>query len=83
MSGERQLVEPQQLPETLLAGAPDTSSGRAHFTVPPYPEDRRTILLRALSSHGGNRTAAARALGIGRATFYRWWRAAGLGVMVR
>ena len=42
-------------------------------------EDRRTLLLRALSSHGGNRTAAARALGIGRATFYRWWRDAGLG----
>ncbi|HET7599549.1 MAG TPA: sigma 54-interacting transcriptional regulator [Gemmatimonadales bacterium] len=41
-------------------------------------EDRRTLLLRALSSHGGNRTAAARALGIGRATFYRWWREAGL-----
>ena len=41
--------------------------------------DRRTLLLRALSSHGGNRTAAARALGIGRATFYRWWRDAGLG----
>ena len=42
-------------------------------------EDRRTVPLRALSSHGGNRTAAARALGIGRATFYRWWREAGLG----
>ena len=42
-------------------------------------EDRRALLLRALSSHGGNRTAAARALGIGRATFYRWWREAGLG----
>ena len=42
-------------------------------------EDRRSLLLRALSSHGGNRTAAARALGIGRATFYRWWREAGLG----
>jgi anaerobic nitric oxide reductase transcription regulator len=45
----------------------------------PVKEDRRTALLRALSSHGGNRTAAARALGIGRATFYRWWREAGLG----
>jgi PAS domain S-box-containing protein len=42
-------------------------------------EDRRALLLRALSSHGGNRTAAARALGIGRATFYRWWRESGLG----
>jgi transcriptional regulator of acetoin/glycerol metabolism len=68
-------IEPQQLPEGLLAsrnGTPATSH---------YPsEDRRTVLLRALSSHGGNRTAAARALGIGRATFYRWWREAGLGV---
>jgi DNA-binding NtrC family response regulator len=67
-------IEPQQLPEGLLAsrnGTPATSHRPS--------EDRRTVLLRALSSHGGNRTAAARALGIGRATFYRWWREAGLG----
>jgi transcriptional regulator of acetoin/glycerol metabolism len=68
------VVEPQQLPDNLSAG---------RSTAPPAPryptEDRRTVLLRALSSHGGNRTAAARALGIGRATFYRWWREAGLG----
>jgi transcriptional regulator of acetoin/glycerol metabolism len=68
-------VEPQQLPEELLSPRRETSSSPT-----PYPnEDRRTVLLRALSSHGGNRTAAARALGIGRATFYRWWREAGLG----
>lgn len=36
-------------------------------------EERRSLLLRALSAHGGNRSAAARALGISRATFYRWW----------
>jgi DNA-binding NtrC family response regulator len=41
-------------------------------------EDRRTRILRALAAHGGNRSAAARALGIGRATFYRWWGEAGL-----
>ena len=66
-------VEPHQLPQELLtraASAPPTT----HYPA----EDRRTVLLRALSSHGGNRTAAARALGIGRATFYRWWREAGL-----
>jgi PAS domain S-box-containing protein len=51
----------------------------SHPIHTPAREDRRTALLRALSSHGGNRTAAARALGIGRATFYRWWREAGLG----
>jgi PAS domain S-box-containing protein len=74
-SGGTALVEPQQLPETLLGGAEPE-----RVTAAPYlAEDRRTVLLRALSSHGGNRTAAARALGIGRATFYRWWREAGLG----
>ena len=68
-------IEPQELPEELLSPRRMTST-----SATPYPnEDRRTVLLRALSSHGGNRTAAARALGIGRATFYRWWREAGLG----
>jgi PAS domain S-box-containing protein len=65
-------IGPEQLPIELLAG-----EGSA--PTRPVPDDRRTLLLRALSSHGGNRTAAARALGIGRATFYRWWRDAGLG----
>lgn len=45
----------------------------------PGQAERRALLLRALAGHGGNRSAAARALGIGRATFYRWWRDAGLG----
>ncbi len=71
----RSVVEPADLPGALRNGADGTRSD------PPRraPEDRRTLLLRALSSHGGNRTAAARSLGIGRATFYRWWRDAGLG----
>jgi propionate catabolism operon transcriptional regulator len=60
--------------KTLLQGA-----RISHPVHAPAKEDRRAALLRALSSHGGNRTAAARALGIGRATFYRWWREAGLG----
>jgi len=68
-------VEPHRLPEMLL-GSP---KGAAADPAPHSMEDRRTILLRALSSHGGNRTAAARSLGIGRATFYRWWREAGMG----
>jgi PAS domain S-box-containing protein len=66
---------PELLPAELLSPV--------HPHQRPAPgvarEDRRTLLLRALSSHGGNRTAAARALGIGRATFYRWWRESGLG----
>jgi DNA-binding NtrC family response regulator len=72
--GVETTIEPQHLPEELVSerAAASVSSTR----VPT--EDRRSVLLRALSSHGGNRTAAARALGIGRATFYRWWREAGL-----
>jgi PAS domain S-box-containing protein len=66
-------IEPDQLPQELLSRTP-AGAGPTHYPA----EDRRTVLLRALSSHGGNRTAAARALGIGRATFYRWWREAGL-----
>jgi PAS domain S-box-containing protein len=76
-SGAEPLIEPHHLPEPLLGGSVPAP---AH-TAPYVSEDRRTVLLRALSSHGGNRTAAARALGIGRATFYRWWREAGLGSM--
>jgi hypothetical protein len=47
-------------------------------STPPAAGDRHGRARRR-SSHGGNRTAAARSLGIGRATFYRWWREAGLG----
>ena len=75
-SGGEPLIEPHQLPELPLGGGPAPTAA-----APSLFEDRRTVLLRALSSHGGNRTAAARALGIGRATFYRWWREAGLGSM--
>jgi two-component system response regulator HydG len=63
----------------LTAHASLQETASVHPAFAPVKEDRRTALLRALSSHGGNRTAAARALGIGRATFYRWWREAGLG----
>jgi PAS domain S-box-containing protein len=69
------LLGPELFPLELGARAPAVSRERPLTAS----EDRRTLLLRALSSHGGNRTAAARALGIGRATFYRWWRDAGLG----
>jgi PAS domain S-box-containing protein len=44
-------------------------------------EERRALLVRALGDHRGNRTEAARALGIGRATFYRWWHEVGLDAL--
>jgi DNA-binding NtrC family response regulator len=66
---------PELFPRELTARTPHGYRERPLAAT----QDRRALLLRALSSHGGNRTAAARALGIGRATFYRWWRDAGLG----
>jgi PAS domain S-box-containing protein len=49
----------------------------------PSPAERRVLLTRALALHRGSRSAAARSLGIGRATFYRWWHDAGLGPLPR
>ncbi|MFL5574407.1 MAG: sigma-54 interaction domain-containing protein [Gemmatimonadaceae bacterium] len=45
----------------------------------PSVAERRALLVRALAEHHGSRTDAARALGVGRATFYRWWHDTGLG----
>ena len=69
------VIEPRHFAQSLISG----ESGAPRSSTQSVLEDRRTVLLRALSSHGGNRTAAARSLGIGRATFYRWWRETGLG----
>jgi PAS domain S-box-containing protein len=75
---ESQPMGPEVLPTEVRRGDSRLSPLLSPFRS-TIIEDRRSRLLRALSSHGGNRTAAARALGIGRATFYRWWRDAGLG----
>lgn len=64
--------------DLLRAVLPGGAGAGAAAAPAREPEDRRAVLLRALSSHGGNRAAAARSLGIGRATFYRWWKEAGL-----
>jgi DNA-binding NtrC family response regulator len=45
------------------------------------PKDERRLFLEALERTGGNRTEAARLLGIRRATFYR--RLAGLGIQTQ
>lgn len=64
----------EHLPERLWHESPPLVESAAQSS-----QDRRSQLLRALSAHGGNRAAAARSLGIGRATFYRWLRESGLG----
>lgn len=76
LSGEpgTPVLGPEHLPEHLWHESPPLVESAA-----PSSQDRRSQLLRALSAHGGNRAAAARSLGIGRATFYRWLREAGLG----
>jgi transcriptional regulator of acetoin/glycerol metabolism len=38
----------------------------------PRPEDNAAVMLQALAETNGNVSEAARRLGIGRATFYRW-----------
>lgn len=45
---------------------------------PSFDDADRTVLRQALACAGGNATAAARLLGIGRATFYRRLRKAGI-----
>lgn len=73
-AGAPEVLQPEHLPAEVR----DRRGVPTLVASPPAKEDRRSLLLRALSAHGGNRTAAARALGIGRATFYRWWNEAGL-----
>lgn len=74
------ISRPAQLgPESFPA---EVRQSEAHVPLvigEPGQAERRMLLLRALAGHGGNRSAAARTLGIGRATFYRWWKDAGLG----
>ncbi len=57
-------IEAEDLP-------PEVASGSSAPSPPAKPDDERQRLLRALERAHGNRTAAARLLGISRATFYR------------
>ncbi len=75
-SAERAPIGPELLPLEIQSGTGGEEPSLGHAAA--RKDDRRALLLRALSAHGGNRSAAARTLGIGRATFYRWWREAGL-----
>ncbi|HEY7511742.1 MAG TPA: sigma-54 dependent transcriptional regulator [Vicinamibacteria bacterium] len=55
------------LPEDLAGAA---AADRDHDPGPPLREAERDVLLRALRECGGNRSLAARRLGIGRRTLY-------------
>ncbi|HEY2773221.1 MAG TPA: sigma-54 dependent transcriptional regulator [Candidatus Binatia bacterium] len=59
------LIQPEDLPVEILDGAAAAAS------VPQGPVASRLELLEALHRCGGNRSQAARLLGVSRATFYR------------
>ena len=66
-------IEPQDL---MLVGAARYKK-RSSVVVDlaptgPRPEDNAAVMLQALAETNGNVSEAARRLGIGRATFYRW-----------
>jgi DNA-binding NtrC family response regulator/HPt (histidine-containing phosphotransfer) domain-containing protein len=79
--GER--IDPADLPPEI-GGAATAASSRTRSelhpqpTLLPEPGDERTRLLAALDQAGGNRTRAAKLLGISRATFYRRLKALGI-----
>jgi propionate catabolism operon transcriptional regulator len=54
------------------AAAPPRVQVRSMMQAPPSPEELRAVLEKT----SGNMSAAARALGVGRSTIYRWLRAA-------
>jgi DNA-binding NtrC family response regulator len=65
----REIVQANDLPPELTTTAGPT--GPATPTGPSPPQDERQRILAALVEAGGNRTHAARLLGISRATLYR------------
>ncbi len=65
-------ITPALLPPELAGGGTPRSLSRR-----PGPPSRET-LLQVLREHGGNRTAAARALGVNRTTLWRWLRRLGI-----
>lgn len=72
-SGTR--IEAQHLPpeirETRLPGAPNTPDGAYRYSASQPGESERATIQAALEEAGGNRTKAARALGMGRTTLWR------------
>lgn len=60
------MIEPADLPPEIL------ESAASELPAPVEIMDEKARLLEALHRARGNRSLAARHLGIGRATLYRW-----------
>ena len=76
MRSAQRVIQLAHLPPEVNEGArPDKASEilpEIHpETLPQNPLDKRQQVLAALEEAGGNRTTAARLLGVSRATFYR------------
>jgi PAS domain S-box-containing protein len=69
------LIEPQHLPPELVGGAIRAADEDPRASLREF---QRRILVRALDQHGGNRSAAARALAIHPSTLYRQAHALGV-----
>jgi two-component system response regulator AtoC len=70
------LIEPSHLPQEVRASGdaglgPPTEGGREIRYRPQPPELEREAILAALEASGGNRTRAAKLLGMGRTTLYQ------------
>ena len=63
---ESGLIRPDHLPENLLPAPPGSGQGQPDPADPPHKKD----LIQALEETGGNRSAAARILGISRGTVW-------------
>jgi PAS domain S-box-containing protein len=61
------LIEPEHLPAGLRHAQTDTPPASAGHTIPPADQLRNV-----LKTCNGNRSAAARALGVNRTTLWRW-----------
>jgi len=71
------LIRSGDLPQEIIE-QPDAEAERTPIRVVARPETEQERLLQALKDANGNRSAAARLLGMSRATFYR--KIAGLGI---
>ena len=58
---------------------PELSGSRRRYSSTTAGPDERERILEALDHHGGNRTRAAKALGMDRVTLYRKMKKYGIG----
>ena len=82
LSGD--VLQAEHLPSEVRTYAPAASSpAHPRPESAASPEAERERIEAALRRHGGNRSAAARSLGVSRVTLWKWMRAHGIEVATR